>query len=310
MKSTYKILTKDISLNKKERIFEIDFLRCLPIFVVMLYHLAFDFSMIPLVTSNYYSVINNYPNLKEFINFCYQISQSSLIINVFAPFVGGLFLFICGISSSFSRNNLRRGLLLLLGSLVITSATWILDIILEKTGNSADIFISFGILHIMAVSILFYSLLEMLFKLFNKKVPAFLILSLGIIILMAGIFLNCGIQLSGKEIIWPNYYSYGNPLSQIKQHSPLVFFYSAIGKVGNTVDWWPIFPYTGVIYIGIGIGKILYKEKKSVVPFLNFKILKPFNFIGRHTIYFYLLHQVVFVLILTIVMFCLGFRIW
>lgn len=309
MKSTYKILTEDISTNKKERIFEIDFLRCLPIFIVMLYHLAFDFSMVPLVTNNYYSVISNYPNLKNFINFCYQISQSSLIIEVFAPLVGGLFLFICGISTSFSRNNLRRGLLLLVGSLIITSATWILDIILEKTGNSADIFISFGILHLMAISILFYSPLELIFKLFKKKVPAFFMLALGIIILMVGIFLNCGIQLSGKEIIWPNYYSYGDPLSQIKQHSAMVFFYSAIGKVGNTVDWWPIFPYAGVIYIGIGIGKILYKEKKSVVPHLNFKILKPFNFIGRHTIYFYLLHQVVFVSILAIVFYCLGFRI-
>ena len=308
MKSRLKILTKGL-LPKKERIFEIDFLRCLPIFIVMLYHLAYDFSMIPYITSNYTSVIQNYPNLEDFINFCFNITNNDLILEVFAPLVGGLFLFICGISTSFSRNNLRRSLLLLLGSMLISGGTWILNIIFAQTGNNYDVFIGFGILHLMAFSLLIYSVIELIFKAFKKQVPAFLMLTLGIIILFAGIILEKGVLINGEETIWPVTYSYGDPIYQIKNFSPTVFLESAIGRVGNTVDWWPMLPYTGVIYIGIAFGKVVYKEKKSVVPFLNFRVLKPFNFIGRHTIYFYLLHQVVFILILGIVFFALGFRI-
>lgn len=301
---------KEKTENRKERVFEIDLLRAIPIFVVMLYHLCFDFSMIPSVTANYQEMIINYPALGSFIDFSYDIVYSDLILNVFAPLVGGIFLFLAGISSVFTRSDLKRGLLLLIGSLAVSGATWLLDFIFAKLGFEADVFIGWGILHIMCFSILLYALIELFFrKVIKKEVPAFLMLLLGSAILFIGIELNLGIQIGQKEIIWPIDITYGNPISQVEKFGYSVFFQSAIGRLGNTVDFWPIFPYTGVLYLGIAFGKVLYREKKSVIPKLNLRIFKPLCFIGRHTIYFYLLHQVVFILVLAIVFLSLGFRI-
>lgn len=301
---------KQKTKEKKERVFEIDLLRCLPIFVVMLYHLCYDFSLIPTIVSNYQEVIWNYPNLESFLDFAYQTANSDIILTAIAPLVGSIFLFICGISSVFSKNNIKRGLLLLLGSLIVSLATWLIDFILELSGSNDDVFIGFGILHVMAVSILLYGIIEWVIrKLFHKEIPAILMLIAGTLILFMGIELQNGIFIDGKEILWPIDYSYGDPLKQVDNFTIRVFFDSAIGRIGNVVDWWPILPYSGVIYIGIAFGKVLYKERKSLVPRLNLPIFKPLCFIGRHTIYFYLLHQPVFILVLGIVFLALGFRI-
>ena len=50
--------------NKKSRIWEIDFLRGLPIIGLVLYHLGYDFIMLPYVFSNFYAMGNlEYINL-------------------------------------------------------------------------------------------------------------------------------------------------------------------------------------------------------------------------------------------------------
>ncbi len=301
---------KQKTKEKKERIFEIDLLRCLPIFVVMLYHLCYDFSLIPTIVSNYQEVIWNYPNLDSFLNFAYQTANSSIILDVIAPLVGSIFLFISGISTVFSKNNVKRGFLLLCGSLLVSLTTWLIDFILQQFGSADDVFIGFGILHVMAVSILLYGIFEwIVHRLFHKEIPSIIMLIVGTLILFMGITLRNGVIIGGKEVIWPLDYSYGDPLTQVNHFSYTVFFDSAIGRIGNVVDWWPILPYSGVIYIGMAFGKVLYKDKKSLVPKLNLKVFKPLCFIGRHTIYFYLLHQPIFILILAIVFFALGFRI-
>ena len=71
------------------------------------------------------------------------------------PLVSGLqvlfslvFIIINGISCSFSRNNLRRGLVIFAAGLVVSLATWLFN---------PAYYVRFGILHFLGAAILIYS---------------------------------------------------------------------------------------------------------------------------------------------------------
>ncbi|MFA6830495.1 MAG: heparan-alpha-glucosaminide N-acetyltransferase domain-containing protein [Bacilli bacterium] len=307
MKKRQAILTKNINPNKPKRIFEIDFLRCLPIIVVMLYHLCFDFSSIPGIFSNYYTQIRNYPMFSDFIGFCTNIFYEPVLMTVIAPLVGGIFIFLSGVSSSFTRSNLRRGLLMSGAAIGVSLFTWLVSFILSNFGINEDLFIGWGVIHLMAFSILLYGLIELIFeKILKRKGSPLLLLIIGVLILMTGIILRSGIYLNGEYIKWPVSSVSGGPIKEFET-DPWAFVLSALGYYSNTVDFWPILPYTGVFFIGVSLGKAAYKEKKTLLPKLDKPFFKPFCFIGRHTLWFYALHQVVYIIVLAIVLSAMGF---
>lgn len=67
---------------------------------------------------------------------------------VLAGFIGS-----CGISCSLSRSNLKRGLKLLAVALALSGATALMDLIMDQQ----SFFISFGVLHMLALSMLAYA---------------------------------------------------------------------------------------------------------------------------------------------------------
>lgn len=299
----YKILTKKLIL--KERIWEIDFLRSLPIIIVVLYHTCFDFYMLKTMMVNYSAFTIAHPYMYKLIEFCQNMFFHPLILKYFVPLFGGIFLFISGVSSSLTRSNLRRGLLLDLAALIFSIGTYVFSIITKE-----DNFIYFGILHQMGFAITLYALIELFTrKVLKKDVNKYFTLVIGLLILTVGIvFSTTGVRINGKLIKWGEYSSYvGYDFKKEFNKDPYGYLKSIIGIKSSINDWWPIFPYTGVIYIGIFVGKLLYsKNKKSIVPKLYFKGLKPFCFIGSHTIYIYLLHQPIIVSILFIIFTCMG----
>lgn len=299
----YKILTNKLIL--KERIWEIDFLRSLPIIIVVLYHTCFDFYMIKTMMLNYSAFSIAHPNMYNLTEFCQSMFFHPLILKYFVPLFGGIFLFISGVSSSLTRSNLRRGLLLDLAALIFSIGTYVFSIITKE-----DNFIYFGILHQMGFAITIYALIELFSrKVLKREVNKYSILGIGIIILIVGIvFTTSGVRISGRLIKWGEYSSYvGYDYKKEFAKDPYGYLKAMLGVKSSINDWWPIFPYTGVVYIGIFVGKVLYSEKKkSIVPKLYFKGLKPFCFIGSHTIYIYLLHQPIIVGILFIIFSSMG----
>ncbi|MCH3966710.1 MAG: DUF1624 domain-containing protein [Bacilli bacterium] len=294
-------LTK--GLSKKDvssRVWEIDFLRCIPIFLVMLYHLCYDFSLIPTLCSNYDANIANYKNFGLFIKFCNNLFYGKDMYNIWVPFFAGIFLFLCGVSTSFSRNNIRRGLLLWLGAGVVTLATYLYSLISKDEET-----IVWGILQLMAFTITFYALIELFARKVLHKEPSILVpFLLAFATLYLGYLFTYIVQVGGGY--WP--LNFFRPVNTVKDKFTSIFSI-AIGKTIADPDWWPILPYSGVIFLGIGMGRVVYgKEKKSIVPKLYHSFLKPFCFIGRHTIWFYLGHQVVFIPVLTLVCYCMGFQ--
>lgn len=256
-----KSFKRQISIEKKsKRIWEIDFIRGLCIVVMIIDHTfwlvenefayqwkAVDFGLgfIKMVDSYYYGI-------RETCHF----------------FIVFLFLFLCGISCSFSKSNLKRGLIVGGFALALTAIGLITEFY----------YITFGILHCISICILLYWLLTLIpFK--SKRILATVCFGLGILL----VFVNF--------------------LFEANVISPRGEFWTYIFRIGSaSEDYFPILPQLGWLFIGAGVGHSLYRNKKTRLPHLGkIEWYKPVNFVGRHGLTFYLAHQIVVYVILLII---------
>lgn len=229
------------AINKQkatDRIWEIDFLRGLAIILMVGYHLLFD--------------LGDFAGLKKFLGFSTDLELTGWVIA--QNFFAGLFVLISGISSTFSRNNLRRFLKFLTVALLITVATYIFD---------KSSVILFGIIHCLAASVLIYTLI------FQKSKPATRV-AWGSLILLLGFFM----PIIKKALIL-----HTNWLLPLGLHKPTF----------ASLDYFPLVPWFGIFLIGTALGQWLYAEKKSLIrrPLPETFI----NWCGRHSLWIYLLHQ-------------------
>ena len=135
---------------------------------------------------------------------------------------------------------------------------WGLVITLATFIFAREQFVIFGILHLIGVSII----LAPLFLRFY-----YLNLVLGILSLLIGNFI-------------------GNMVSSFK---PLLLV--GIPFEGfSSLDYFPLFPWFGIVLIGIFIGKFIYPYLKET-KIENSSLVKGLTFLGRNTLPIYLIHQ-------------------
>lgn len=218
----------------RPRIWELDFLRGIAILLMVFFHLMFD------------------------LNHFFQVSviYDSGIIYYIGKFSAVLFILIAGVSCSLSRNNLRRGIQLLILGLMITLVT-------NLTVPGLNII--FGILHFLGTSIIIYHFAPSLR-------PGWLYL-LGVLTIVIG--------NTFYQITMPNN------------------FLAPLGLMGNnfySADYYPLFPWFGLFLMGTASGKLAYSTKRSLFH------ENPHNhwleFLGRHSLVIYLVHQPILLLIL------------
>lgn len=268
--------------SNKERVWEIDFLRGLPIIGLLLYHLGYDICLLPTVFSNFYSIGNF--GIQNFVNTVTHILASN-VVDSLVPVFAGTFLLVTGISCSFSRSNVGRGLKILGFSLVITLVTSLLSMFFK-----IDLVICMGILHCMGLTVLVYGLIEWLLAKISLKTPDYLPFMFGLAALAIGVIIR-----TNTEIAYPEF--------DIKNLPAVIF-----GFTGSATDWFPVFPWSGVILIGISVGRWFYPQRKSVFPRSDCVMWKPITFLGRHTLIIYLGHQLVYILTLATIFLSLGYR--
>jgi uncharacterized membrane protein len=125
-----------------------------------------------------------------------------------------------------------------------------------------EAYVRFGVLHFIGISIIFaYPFLK--FKLLN--------LGFALVVFLIGFYLS-GLSFDFGWLLWFGFKPYG--------------FY--------TVDYFPLFPYFGMILLGIFSGKILYKNGKRNFKIKNFSKYKPIrliDLIGEKSLLIYLIHQ-------------------
>lgn len=189
----------------------------------------------------------------------YRESDISAIIRI--ALISGVFILVSGISANLSRNNFKRGLKLGIISILLTLITMLFTYL---TGSFVTIY--FGILHLLAFAMLISPLLI--------KIPKIINVFIAIIIIGLGIY-------------------FGSLYIDI----PKVFMIFNFNLV-SSADYYPIFPFLGIYILGIVLGSIIYKNKTTLLPNFNTKFVSPLLFVGRHSLIFYFVHQVLLFILL------------
>ena len=222
----------------EKRIWELDALRGLGILGMILSHLAYDLIVL-------YGV------------WC---PKSTALFDFVQSWGGMLFLVLSGICVTLGSRHIRRGLLVFLCGMAVSAATGLMYLM-----GLADesILIYFGVLHCLGCCMLLWPVF--------RKYPAWLLLALGVILAVLGLYLVRNVSVSFPWLI---------PLG-IPSHS------------FTTSDYFPLLPNLGYFLAGAAIGKWVYREKKSLLPKVNTQTpaLHFLCFCGRHSLLIYLLHQ-------------------
>lgn len=279
LKNENKILKKE---RMKKRITELDFIRGLAIMIMILDHVVYDFGyLLPKIFKNYPSYDEGFWTdlfyfAKRFWN--WQVRED---VRYFVLFI---FLALTGISCSFSRSNLKRGVKLFAFSCLLTLVTYIFGQLTNSPNNT----IIFGIIHCISISIILVALMEK----FDYGKWTYLSVGLFMIILGAYIlFINPKVRRA-----W-----YGSePLLSL-------LFKAILGIYDVGSDCYSLLFFGGQVFIGVFLGKLLYKDRKSLIIKGDYKN----NFItviGRHSLIIYLLHQIILPVILSIIMLFFGFE--
>ena len=258
----------------KNRIWELDFLRGVCVLLMIFDHFMFDIAEI-------FGKAWAAEKGTEFFIGLYEralvYSESPLRL-VTQDIVVWVFALLCGISCSFSRNNLKRGIEVAVFALIITIVT-----------TALDMQIKFGILHMFAVAILIWVAINALARKDAWR-TAVICLAVGIMIVIINEFCTARYAIDEHAFaddntwFWLGDWMLGAPRS----------FASA--------DYYPVFPSVGYMLIGAGIAPLLYPKKRSLLPWLGeYNWHAPFDFWGRIAIWVYVLHQVVIAVILAAV---------
>jgi len=241
----------------EKRIHELDFFRGILILLVIFDHLMWFV--------NFYC----FKNTQGFINWYW----SSTLRKTVREIVLLAFLFTCGISCQLSRNNKKRGLLLLAISIAICALTHVIQLL--PIFNNRVVIIDINILGVIALSILLYVACS---KLSQKN---FNIITGILMVFYAFIVISNKIS---------------SDTSYDVLQSVLGLSFNPI-KAGLVADYLPLFPYVIALFLGVTFARKFYKEKSSLCPNLKRNFEKPVCFLGRHTLLIYIAHEIVFTLL-------------
>ena len=81
-----------------------------------------------------------------------------------------------------------------------------------------------------------------------------------------------------------------------------------LGFVEYGADYFTLFPYSGFLILGTVVGNRLYRSRKSLFPHLDRGWNAPACFVGRNSLWFFLLHQPVIFGLLIGIAYSLGYH--
>lgn len=241
----------------EKRAHEIDFIRGALIVIVLLDHIMNNF----MLHSDTWYQITGITFWHEFNKFCWwywECAARQIIRQVCLI----AFCFISGISCAFSKNNWKRA-----GLMIVVFA------LIQVVGNLLDSWkwlpvstiIDFNVIGVLAFSTLFYCFVQ------NQSWKG----------------------LTASMLLWLLFSSYGMDILRTIPGTANARVPSLIEPTFTAADWMPLVPYIAFFFMGAITSYFFYQDRKS--KFRRFEWERPICFIGRHTIWIYLGHQVVFV---------------
>jgi len=180
------------------------------------------------------------------------------VFDVLHYLFAGLFIYLSGVSSRFSRSNLRRGLIVIAVAAGITVVTYFMDMP-----------IWFGILHLLGFSMLFFGLTHKLWDMIPRYAAHALYIALIVISTLATMyFLPKSEHLFVSGVYW-------------------VLGWSQPGFI--SYDYFPLLPWLFVFLLSTGAGLFIVERK---LPAWFYETETPvFPAIGRKALLIYILHQ-------------------
>lgn len=270
-------------VKKSNRIFEVDYLRGFAIWGMIVDHFMFNFY--DLYEYMFSGFLNGWTGKVRLFAIEYWNSDPRVTLRLLGVC---LFVFLCGVSAHFSKNNFKRALgLLVLGGL-ITLFSYIFGVIMNDVSWNILVSTLTGI----GLCLLIYATLEFIFKLFlDKKHWKWVCLVLGVGLCALWGYL-CSKQylsnLNSKEDLISrffyiyngnvddittvagerySYFSDGWTFEGFKSLTKDNWYYYVIGLKGFGSDWLGLFPSIGYIFLGGFIGETLYADKKSIIKY-------------------------------------------
>lgn len=251
---------------KKQRIWELDFARGICVLLMMFDHAMVDIADIfgsawsKVNPSTFY--FDLWQNARAYLTSDLRLTVQAIVVIVFAT--------VCGISCSFSRSNLKRGIEVAVCAGLITLVTSL---------EAIDMPIVFGILHMLAVAILLWWLINTV-CLKDKHRTAVVCLVIGVAIICIDAYMSERFRL------------------KLFQPQSSKFAFIADWMIGDNLfysaDYYPIFPYVGYMLIGAAAAPLIYPNRKSLIPILGkYNWYYPFSFWGKIALWVYIFHQVV-----------------
>lgn len=258
----------------EKRIHEIDFIRGFCMLLVFMDHFFWNLTYFGSIWKNSLT-----PGVASFFNQAHQNAEfywdspHRMLVRVL---VLAIFIFVSGISTSFSKNNYKRAAQMLAFYFIIQIGTNLVNPYwTEAFGSNSQAIINFNVIGVVAWSVLFYSFVSEK----SWRVLAVIVLTLGLfyIVFLPRIYEDIATNHSGDL-----YYMNVWPLWQSSRTAT------------READYMPLFPFIVIFFIGALFSRFAYAERKS--HFGKMQVWeKPICFIGRHSLIFYLSHQLIFV---------------
>ena len=252
---------------KRQRIWEIDFLRGLMILFVVWDHFMWDVNMVG--TSTYKSKLFQW--LYDLSERYYAGSLRAVTHDVFVS----MFVLTSGISCSFSRSNGKRAIKMMSFALLFSAVTYAVSAIIQD-----ELTIYFNVIHVVALSVALYTGIEWLWSLCKKNWQKNIFGVVMFAVTMTALIL-------------------GSCAKSMNTHwTTLLFgksewFSKVITKFKNGGDYLAFLPDFGWFLVGVFLGKLIYRERKTVFPSVNAKYVSPVTFCGRYSLWVYFISQII-----------------
>ena len=168
-----------------------------------------------------------------------------------------LFMFVSGISCRFSKDNVRRGIKVILCGFAVTIATYFFV---------KDLYVRFGILHF-----------------------------LGTVMVLIGIFE----KFVRQETVRKWFFWFAAPLSLLlgfffsntRTENPFLFIFGIITPRFQSYDYYPLFPWGGVVFAGYALGLFVYERRERLASMRKARFVSALCSLGRVSLIYYLVHQ-------------------
>lgn len=252
---------------KRQRIWEVDFVRGLMILFVVWDHFMWDVRYA--AGGNYNTGLFNW--LYELAGKYYTGSLRKVTHDVFVS----MFVLTSGVSCSFSRSNGKRALKMMAFAILFSAVTYALSAMLNT-----ELTIYFNVIHVVALSVTIYVAIEWIWgkcvRNWQKNIFGVLFFAVTMTALVVG---SCANYM---RVNWVNL-MFGE--SEFVTQTAATF-----ARGGDYLSFLPDF---GWFLVGVVLGKAIYRERKSIFPSVNAKYVSPVTFCGRYSLWVYFASQIV-----------------